>query len=396
MTKPDHYCTAKEAAATLGVTLPTLYCYVSRGLVRTHRTPGERQSRYWRSDIEQFRRRRQAQTPAQDTSFGHDSSITLLTPNELFYRGVNAVELAKTHTFEAVTALLWQMPEEELFRGNLPVMPPHYESLAKAVGELAQVDRVLALAPFLEHSNPRSFDLAPAVVSRNAAAILRWVAATVAHPCVPSERPIHLVLARAEHADDPVADVVRRLLILSADHEMDPTTLAVRAAANTGITPWRILMTGLIASEGRRGSFGRMQAASHWLQAVFNGRDPVTVVVECLKLGGGLPGFGPNIYQGKDPRTRAMLKALEKRLGHMKTTDHFLRAIEAGRHATGLEPDFGLIWLAVTQLLGLDARDANILRLARFSGWIAHGLEQYREHDLVRVRSRYQGRLPSK
>ena len=105
-------------------------------------------------------------------------------------------------------------------------------------------------------------------------------------------------------------------------------------------------------------------------------------------------GFGPNIYQGRDPRTRAMLKALERRVGHLEITDRFLRAIEAGRQATGLEPDFGLIWLAVTRLLGLEARDANILRLARFSGWIAHGLEQYREHDLVRSGRDIRGACP--
>jgi predicted DNA-binding transcriptional regulator AlpA len=52
------YITAKEAAAALGVSIPTLYAYVSRGLIRSQGVAGSRNRRYWKVDIERLRGRR--------------------------------------------------------------------------------------------------------------------------------------------------------------------------------------------------------------------------------------------------------------------------------------------------------------------------------------------------
>jgi len=42
------YTTAKEAAAALGVSIPTLYAYVSRGFIRSQGVAGSRNRRYWK------------------------------------------------------------------------------------------------------------------------------------------------------------------------------------------------------------------------------------------------------------------------------------------------------------------------------------------------------------
>src|SRR3712207_8940764 len=44
------YLTAGEAAAELGVSLPTLYSYVSRGMVRSEAAEGGRRSRRYRAE----------------------------------------------------------------------------------------------------------------------------------------------------------------------------------------------------------------------------------------------------------------------------------------------------------------------------------------------------------
>src|SRR4028118_1316519 len=44
------YLTAGEAAAELGVSLPTLYSYVSRGMVRSEAAEGRRRSRRYRAE----------------------------------------------------------------------------------------------------------------------------------------------------------------------------------------------------------------------------------------------------------------------------------------------------------------------------------------------------------
>src|SRR5437868_3949265 len=52
------YSTAKEAAGALGVSIPTLYAYVSRGLIWSRGVPGSRNRRYWKVDIERLKGRR--------------------------------------------------------------------------------------------------------------------------------------------------------------------------------------------------------------------------------------------------------------------------------------------------------------------------------------------------
>ncbi len=44
------HLTANEASKELGITLPTLYAYVSRGLVRSEAVGGSKRSRRYRAD----------------------------------------------------------------------------------------------------------------------------------------------------------------------------------------------------------------------------------------------------------------------------------------------------------------------------------------------------------
>ena len=48
------WLTTAEAAARLGVKPQTLYAYVSRGLLRSERVPGSRQSRFAVADVERL------------------------------------------------------------------------------------------------------------------------------------------------------------------------------------------------------------------------------------------------------------------------------------------------------------------------------------------------------
>src|SRR6266850_3884065 len=89
------YATAKDAAGALGVSIPTLYAYVSRGLIRSQGVPGSRNRRYWKVDIERLKGRRipdeQQERPpvAGEETRGPvgETKITLLTQRGLYYRG---------------------------------------------------------------------------------------------------------------------------------------------------------------------------------------------------------------------------------------------------------------------------------------------------------------------
>src|ERR1700741_4034545 len=95
------YITAKEAAAELGVSIPTLYAYVSRGFIRSQGVPGSRNRRYWKVDIERLKGRRVSEeqhegSPASGVgteSLVNETKITLLTASGLYYRGRDVAEL---------------------------------------------------------------------------------------------------------------------------------------------------------------------------------------------------------------------------------------------------------------------------------------------------------------
>ncbi len=53
----DLYLSAEEAAALLGISLPTLYAYVSRKNIRSLKIPGTPKRRYWAEDIQRLVKR---------------------------------------------------------------------------------------------------------------------------------------------------------------------------------------------------------------------------------------------------------------------------------------------------------------------------------------------------
>src|SRR3954471_20396269 len=98
----DLYVSSGEAAQLLGISQPTLYAYVSRGLVRSVRDPHARARRYFRPDLEQLKQRKRVrQRPQIELSAALqwgtpilESELTLISGDQLFYRGVDALELA--------------------------------------------------------------------------------------------------------------------------------------------------------------------------------------------------------------------------------------------------------------------------------------------------------------
>ena len=80
------WLSSKEAARRLGVSSATLYAYVSRGLLRSEGSPGQRERRYRAQDVSQLKRRRDVGRKAESTAanaldFGTpvlESSLTLI------------------------------------------------------------------------------------------------------------------------------------------------------------------------------------------------------------------------------------------------------------------------------------------------------------------------------
>ena len=116
--QPDgEFLTAKQAAALLGVKLPTVYAYTSRGLIQSVPATRGRSRRYRRSDLERLCARRDARAghgPVAAAALRQgepvlDSSITRISLEQgPIYRGRSAVALAREGwSFESVAEGLW-------------------------------------------------------------------------------------------------------------------------------------------------------------------------------------------------------------------------------------------------------------------------------------------------
>jgi len=126
----DVYLSANEAAAFLGVAKPSLYAYVSRGLVRSQPGVDTRVRTYNRLDLEQLRARKRIRNrpQAEVAAALHwgapllDSSLTLITKDGLYYRGSSALELALNRSFWEVARWFWsghwEMPTSALGRSR--------------------------------------------------------------------------------------------------------------------------------------------------------------------------------------------------------------------------------------------------------------------------------------
>jgi citrate synthase len=396
------YTTAKEAAAALGVSIPTLYAYVSRGLIRSQGVAGSRNRRYWKVDIERLKGRRvlhepgpgQPGTGEETKGLVPETRITLLTERGLYYRGRDVAELAETETFESVAALLWEADCRTVFGKSLPATPPSFAKIRRSLADLTVLEQAMALFPLIERANPRSYDLSKQGCARTGADLSRWFAAILVGAQAPSAAPVHEFIAAALGAPPGFADIIRRLLIVCADHEFDPTTYAVRATANAGVTPYYAVVTGMIASRGQRLQSGRIEAAARLLEEIVSIPDPRDTVVARFRNGEQLVGFGSPVHDKMDPRAAIVMDALQRKFGDDIELRRLQRAADTAAEISGALMEFILPAIFVGRKLGLKGQELAIASLGRMAGWVAHAMEQYHGQSLIRPRARYTGPLP--
>jgi len=385
----DLYLTADEAAAELGISVKSLYAYVSRKRIRTTSGEGSRARYYWAEDIARVKRGERLILP--DSILVPTSDITRLGDAGPIYRGVPATKMAETETLETTAAHLWTMSAEDAFGSAPPAATAAMKAVLKAASDLSIMERAACVLPLLEHASSASHDLSIRGYGQSGASILRWFAAMMLRRNSASEEAIHLQLSRSSEQPAEYADILRRLLVLAADHELSPSTYAVRAAANTGVTPHQAIAVGLIASQGRRLPGGRTYLISRLVNEIIAAEAPQDVILRYYRDGQDLPGFGDGVYPREDPRATSIAEALADRLGDNIAVRRMLAATVAARDLCGKGPDFLVLMILIEQLAGLTGNKGSLMLLARISGWIAHASEQNRSGSVIRIRAAYTG-----
>lgn len=400
--------TAREAAGQLGVKLPTLYAYVSRGLLQSVSAESGRARRYLRADVERLRAQRDSRRggPSSALRSGEpvlDSSITEMTPDGPFYRGRGAVALARAGTpFESVAELLWTGHLPELrprwsFRGD----PPDLASLAGWLPEAVPPSAVHALVvAAIAPADPGRFDLRPDSVQRRARSLIRTLAAALAFTTDRSRLAEALDAATVAEAVavglgvEPLPehlDAIDQVLVLLADHELNASTFAARVAASANADPYAAVLAGLATLSGSKHGAASDRAEALVAEIAHPG-DAARVLHERDRRGEPVPGFGHLIYrEHPDPRAVVVLETARSLDRGSAAFAKVSALIEAVRESGKPPPNVDAAVVALRGALGMPrGAAAGLFAVGRCAGWVAHILEQYEAGFLLRPRARYQ------
>lgn len=400
------FLTAQEAVAILNISLPTLYAYVSRGLIRSE--PGDSRKRTRRYDAEDVVRLKEKQenrrnpTRVAETALHYgspllESALTLIDQGQLHYRGRDAITLSQTHSLEQVAALLWTGDETiPLFNRVEPHQSPLVTEWRPQLSSLSLMQQFMALLPVAAASDFAAYDLSVAGVQQSGARILDLlVGIATGKPVAQAGIGRSLQQAWLPERDDAAA-WLNAALILCADHELNISAFTARCVASAAATPYAVVQGGLAALQGSKhgGYTARVQALFREVQTPSQAQ---TILADRLRRGESIPGFHHPLYPDGDPRGRELL-----RLAHLAHPHHPALALATAIHnATvsllGQHPtlDFGLVTLC--QVLDLSpGAPITLFALGRTVGWIGHALEQYARNELIRPRARYTGSPPTK
>jgi citrate synthase len=394
---PSPWISARDAARLLGVSRPTLYAYVSRGYIRSQASPASTRKRmYAREDVERLRRRTEERrapdkAAARALQWGMpilESSIALIDGRRLYYRGLDAAELARSRTLEEVAALIWTGRLESA--GTSPAVA----AVPPAGPGMPFVPRAQSILAAAAARDPSAMDRRPAGVAVAGARILQLLT-RAATRFAPAPAAVHSLLAREWNAGSRGADLLRAALVLCADHELNVSAFTARCVASAGSHPYAVVIAGLAALEGAKhgGASARVESM---LDSMRRARPMRNAVTARLRRGESIDGFGHPLYPQGDPRARLLLDLLAERYARSSEYRFVTDFARAATGATGehANVDFGLA--AVSRVLELPPGAPLILfAIGRSVGWIGHAIEQYATGQLIRPRARYVGAPPA-
>lgn len=368
------WLSSADALALLGTRPQTLYANVSRGRIKAKPDPSDsRKSLYRGDDVRRLAergpgRRKQETVASEAIRFGEpvmQTSLSTIADGALLYRGENAAGMAVWATLEDVAALLWQADVVKLSKVK-----------ASGAGSMEEAFAVLARRAAVDAP---SIGRSLTVLRREAGTVLSDIAVALTGTGAVTE-PLHVRLAKRWERPQ-AADILRRALVLLADHELNASTFAARVTASTGASLAAAALSGLATLTGPL--HGSAAGAVLTLADEAERTDAEAAVM--ARLGHGVPAFGHPLYPDGDARARHLLE-------HMVVPVLFRDLAAAGENVTGERPnvDFALAALTVAHDLPREA-PLVIFALARSVGWLAHALEQVSAGELIRPRARYVG-----
>ena len=407
--KDTNYLSAQEAAGALDVSLATLYSYVSRGLIRSEvADERKRTRRYRREDVQKLiDRKAHRQNPAKAAEEAlhwgtpvMESAISLISDNQLYYRGQDVLHLARSSTVEEVAALIWAGSLTAEIPGlngvERATLPSHLQTVRQQLSDLPPVEQFQSLLPLAGADDLTGFDLRPSAVAQTGARILHLLVTIAAGEVSVDNHNIAQRLQRSWTPDkSQTANLISAALILCADHELNVSSFTARCVASAGATPYEAVMAGLSALQGvkhgrnteRVEAFLREAETPAGVRSAIGGR---------LRRGESIPGFGHPLYPDGDPRGQALLDLTETTFPNSPMVALAKAITKEVLILNGKRPNIDLSLTILARTLNLSpGGPIALFALGRTIGWIGHAIEQYQLDRIIRPRARYIGQPPS-
>jgi citrate synthase len=414
--KRGDYLSRTEALEILRIKPQTLYCYVSRGYIRSLPQPGGRTSYYLREDVERVKAKSVARSghgPAAASAmrWGEpviETAITEITERGPRYRSQLAVDLARAGaSFESVAEYLWTGEWREQGSGwrvddQLGEMPRLLATRVKLFPEAHIVQLfsgVTTILGFIRIDDQHERTTAAAV--RGAFRLIRamtgafgFISKGRAYVAPEEAEAVAHALARALGIATDAANVraLNAALVSIADHELNPATFVARVAASAGshlhacvgaaLGVWVGSLIGLTCDQVER-MFAPGASADEVL-----GRARTMV-----REGHKLPGFDLPVYPNGDPRADVLIELA--RTIDPPAIQGMLDALQRIEEELEVRPAVEIGLVILCRALGApEGAAGGIFALGRMAGWVAHVLEQREQSYLIRPRAQFAGRTP--
>lgn len=367
--------TSENVCQKLGVSIQTLYSYVSRGYIRAKEDPADpRKSLYNRLDIAELYKRKQRGRSNHDIAtstidWGEpilQSKISSIVDGQLFYQDSDAITLSATASLEDIAFKLLDIPVDSIIKQRIvnPTididLPPFIRMLKTVSEEATLTDEIKLDRAYL---------------------LKRTALAVAGYPNINQQQSIHTLLADSWcDGDKKAEDLIRRALVLCADHELNPSTFTARISASMEASISSCILAGLSTFSGKRHA-GSTDYCLKWMKKNlnFSAKD----IKGILKKEQTLPlGFGHPLYPDGDPRAKSLLQLCPP----PQSWNTIIKQVNL-QFGTFPNIDFALAVLEHQLKLPKGASLA-LFAMGRMVGWFAHINEQQILGKPIRPRAR--------
>ncbi|MDC3415745.1 citrate synthase [Aquibacillus salsiterrae] len=346
-----------------------------------------------------------------------ESSISSIIDDQLTYVGYKIDDLAENSSFEEVVYLLWnkRLPKvEELEEftkelvSNMEIpneLIEHFKSYdLKTVHPMAALRTAVSLLGlFDEEADVMTEDANYKKAIRLQAKISTIVTAFARirdgkEPISPrsdfSYAANFLYMLTGKEPKALEVEAMNKAFILHADHELNASTFTSRVCVATLSDVYSGITAAIGALKGPLHG-GANERVMKMLTEIGEVENAIPYVKDKMANKEKIMGMGHRVYRTGDPRAKhlkKMSKELTELTGQPKWYEMSVKIEDYIKAEKGLPANVDFYSASVYHSLGIE-HDlfTPIFAISRFSGWLAHMLEQYANNRLIRPRAEYVG-----